>query len=53
MKKIQVSVSTRKVGSKTETTIDVDDDAPESEIDEMAREAMFELINWDWREVTK
>lgn len=46
--KIKVRVSTHLVNSETYQIIEVDDDAAEDEIEEAAREAMFEQINWNW-----
>ncbi len=46
--KIKVYVSTDRVGSKDERTIEVEDDFDETEIEETARQTMFEMINWGW-----
>ncbi len=51
MKKIRVTVSTNKVGSGTERVIEVEDDSTQEEMEQTAQETMFEMINWDWREV--
>lgn len=51
MKKIRVTVSTDKVGSETYDEIEVEDDATEAEIETQAKEAMFEMIEWDWKVV--
>lgn len=48
MKKIRVYVSTGIVGSKRTDEIEVPDDADEDTIDEMARDMMFEMIDWGW-----
>jgi hypothetical protein len=48
--KIEVSVSTRVVGSRVKEIIELPDDTPEDEIEEYARETMFEMIEWNWRE---
>lgn len=50
MRIIRVYVSTSKVGSRCETEIEVDDEATEEDITELAQEAMFGMIEWDWRE---
>lgn len=36
------------VGCKRSTTIEVDDDASDEEIEDQAREALFEMIEWNW-----
>jgi len=54
--KVKVWVQTRKVGSKCFTTIDIDDvtlagldsDIVEGLINEDAKQAMFEMVEWDW-----
>jgi hypothetical protein len=46
MKKIQGSISTNKVGSESEFEFEMDDDATPEEIEEAAREAAFDLIDW-------
>lgn len=51
MKKIRVWVATRKIGSKCETTFEIEDDATEDEITEVAQEAMWDMIEWDWVDV--
>lgn len=48
--RIRVSAATTKIGSRVETTFEIDDDASEEEIEEAAREALFNrLISWDWK----
>lgn len=48
--KINVYVSTSRVGSKNETTIEIDSEEyvemDDFEIEEMCREVMFDLIAW-------
>ncbi len=51
MKKINVSVSTNFVQCKATTTIEVEDDATEKEINEQALDAVFEMIDYGWNEV--
>jgi uncharacterized OsmC-like protein len=52
--KVVVSVQTNRVGSKNETEIEVQlngDETPEEReraIEEVAKEAMFEMIEWNW-----
>ncbi len=48
MKKIMVSVSTKKVGSTCDCELEFEDDATEAEIEEAARDAMFDMIEWNW-----
>ena len=50
MRKIIVSVSTGYVGCRKETEMEVDDSVTDDEIDEQAREVMFEMIEWNWRD---
>jgi hypothetical protein len=53
---IRVSVSTGKVGSRCTTEFEIDDDELEGlsdeerddEIDEMAQQVMFGMIDWNW-----
>ena len=51
MKRIRVSVETNKVGSRCETVIEVEDTATEKQIEEDARDAMFNMIEWNFREL--
>ncbi len=51
MRRILVHVKTQKVGSMVEDIFEVDDIAPPDLINELAKEAMFEMIEWDWKEV--
>jgi hypothetical protein len=48
MKTVRVYVSTGIVGSKRSDHIDVDDDATEDDIEAIAKETMFEMIDWGW-----
>lgn len=48
---IRVRVSTNLVQSETYRDIEVEDDATEEDIEELAREAMFEQIEWSWEKV--
>jgi hypothetical protein len=45
---IYVKVSTGKVGSACTGSFEVGDDETPEEIEELAREAMFELIEWHY-----
>lgn len=51
MKEIKVFVGTNKVGSTCTRTFDVDDDATEREIEEMAWECACDMIDFYWEEV--
>ena len=48
MKTIKVHVSTNRVGSGDCREFEVDDEAPLGEIEELAREEMFDMIEWHW-----
>lgn len=50
MRKIRVTISIGLVGCKRTETFDVEDDATEEEIEEMAKEAALESLNWNWEE---
>lgn len=45
---IRVYVQLGLVGCKRETTIEVEDDSSPEDIEEQARDAMLELIEWGW-----
>lgn len=46
--KIIVTVSMGLVGCKKESEIEVDDDLGDDDIEEIAREEMFTMIEWGW-----
>lgn len=48
MKTIKGYVKTCKVGSDCEFEIEVEDDATAEEIEELARDSMFENIEWGY-----
>lgn len=48
MKTIRVTVSLGLVGCRRSETIEVEDDCSEDEIEEMARDTMYSLIEWGW-----
>lgn len=48
MRLIKVSVSLGLVGCRKESTIEVEDDCDRDEIEQMAREEMFTMIEWGW-----
>ncbi len=49
MKTIQVYVGTGMEGSRITDTFEVEDDATEEQIEEDAKEVMFNMISWGWR----
>jgi len=49
--KIKVTVGTKKIGSECDRIIDVDDDATEEEIEQIAQETMWELIEFGWKRI--
>ena len=53
MKTLEVYVSVGLVGCRRSETIEVEDDATEEEIEEVARETMFSMIEWGWKPLTK
>ena len=46
--KLIVYAKTNKVGSKVEREIEIDGDEDEDTIEEIARDTMFEMIDWGW-----
>lgn len=52
MKTYKGYVATNKVGSDCEFEFEADDDATEDEIEELAREAIFEQIEWNFEVVS-
>ena len=50
MRKFIASIATSKVGSQCDAEFEVDDDATEEQIEEAARDAAFEYIDWWWEE---
>lgn len=48
MKKVKGYVSTRYVGSRRDFEFEVEDDTPESDIEDLACAAMFEEIEWGY-----
>jgi hypothetical protein len=50
--KIKVYVSTNKINSKCERIIEIEEPrSSEEEIEQIARETMFEMIEWNWEEI--
>lgn len=48
MKTVKGYVRTNKVGSTCEFSFEVDDDCPRDDIEELAKEAMFDRIEWNF-----
>lgn len=48
---IKVSVSLGLVGCTKRSTIEVDDECDDITIEEIAREEMFNMIEWGWEPV--
>lgn len=48
MKTIIVKVSTGMVGCQRQDSFEVEDDTTEEEVEDMAREVMFNMINWTY-----
>lgn len=51
--RIRVHMSNGLVGCQRETFIDVDDDCEDSDIEEMSRYALWDMIEWGWERVEK
>jgi len=50
--KVHIYAKTDRVGSKVETTIEVEEDCSDDEIEEFAKQTLFEqLIEWNWHKV--
>lgn len=52
-RKFKGTVATDKIGSECDFEFEVDDDATEADIEHEAREAAFDLIQWNYEEVAK
>lgn len=50
MRKFVGKIGTNKVGSDCEFEFEVDDDATEDEIEDAAREAAFQNVEWNYEE---
>lgn len=48
MKTVQGYIQTNKIGSECQFEFDVEDDATEEEIEEMAKDAAFQHIEWSY-----
>ena len=51
MRKIKAYLETGFVGCRIEEEFEVEDDATQQQIEEEAREALFNSIDWGWHEV--
>ena len=55
MAKFRVYVSTNKVGSESETDLEIDDEdfknMSEKEFEDQMREVMFEMIEWNYERI--
>ena len=51
MKKIKVSIKTLYTGSLCEDCIEVEDNLTDDEIEEIAKEAAFNMIEWWYDEI--
>lgn len=52
MRKIKVYLETGFAGCRIEEEIEVEDDATDAEVEDLAREAIFDRIDWGWYEAT-
>lgn len=51
VRKIEVEISTNRVGSEQTAIIEVDENATDEEIDQLAWEAACDMLNFTWRGV--
>lgn len=51
MKTIKVSVGTNRIGSTVEREFEIEDNATEEEINEIAWETAMDMIDFTWSEV--
>lgn len=49
MKTMTVNVSMGRVGCHKEESFEVEADCSEKELEEIAKEAMFSMIEWGWK----
>lgn len=52
MRKIRAYLETGFAGCAIEEEFEVDDNATDSEIEEQAREVIFDCVDWGWHEMT-
>jgi hypothetical protein len=53
MREFKGFIKTDKVGSLCEFKFEVENDASDTDIEEIAKECAFELIEWNYEEVSK
>lgn len=51
MRKIKVYLETGFAGCRIEEEFEVEDDATDAQLEEQAREAIFDRVDWGWYEV--
>ena len=51
MARYKVWISTNKVGSKCQDEIEIEDGASEQEIEQEAREAAFQYLDWGYERI--
>lgn len=49
--RIRIWVETKKINSRCEKIIEIDDDLSDDEITEIAEEEMYSMMEWDWEEL--
>lgn len=52
MRKFKGYVATAKIGSRCEFEFETEDDCAENEIEEEARDAAFQFVEWNYEEVS-
>lgn len=50
-RQIEVEINTNRVGSERTIVIEVDENATDEEIDQLAWEAACDMLNFTWRDV--
>lgn len=53
MQKIIVTIQTNKVGSECSDEFEIDDDATDEQIEEAAKDVMWNMAEWNWDRVEK
>lgn len=48
MQKIRVSIRTQKVGSECTDHFEIEDDATDDEIEDAAKEVIWNMAEWNW-----
>lgn len=52
MRKIKAYLETGFAGCRIEEEFEVEDDATDAQVEEQAREAIFDRVDWGWHEAT-